>query len=176
MDFQDLKKTNVLLVEDDDLDITVVRRFFYKYGFMHPLYFARGGADALSLLRGDIPFASRAAHLIGAVGGGQADGFNPSDYAHEDNIRCYPLLILLDLTMTSMDGFEFLECLRSDPALKHITVFVFSGSNIAVDVEKANSYSVAGYFLKPAPGDGYQRFVSFLNDYIFFNTFPMAGK
>ena len=176
MSFQSLKKVNVLLVEDDDLDITVVRRFFAKYDFQHPLYFARGGADALALLQGKIPFASRAAHLIGAVEGGQSLGVETQDFSREQNIRHYPLVILLDITMSSMDGFEFLETIRSDPSLKHITIFIFSGSNIEVDVNRAHAYNVAGYFLKPSPGEGYARFVHFFNEYIFFNDFPPAIK
>jgi DNA-binding response OmpR family regulator len=45
-------------------------------------------------------------------------------YAHNDP----PALILLDIMMTPISGWEFLEKLREEPALKTLPVIIFSAS------------------------------------------------
>jgi CheY-like chemotaxis protein len=46
------KTTNILLVEDDDLDVENVRRAFKKAGINNPLWIASDGEQALEMLRG----------------------------------------------------------------------------------------------------------------------------
>ena len=46
------KTTNILLVEDDDLDVENVRRAFKKAGITNPLWVASDGEEALEILRG----------------------------------------------------------------------------------------------------------------------------
>jgi CheY-like chemotaxis protein len=46
------KLTNILLVEDDDLDVENVQRAFKKAGIANPLWIASDGEDALRMLRG----------------------------------------------------------------------------------------------------------------------------
>src|SRR5262249_46027125 len=47
------KITNVLLVDDDELDVESVRRAFAKGDIHSPLWVAGNGEEALRLLRGD---------------------------------------------------------------------------------------------------------------------------
>jgi CheY-like chemotaxis protein len=42
--------------------------------------------------------------------------------------RCQPNLILLDLVMPGMDGYQFVRCLRETPLLKNIIVIAISAS------------------------------------------------
>ncbi len=52
--------TNILLVDDDDLDIENVRRAFKKASIRNPLWIARDGEEALRVLRGpDFPTQRR---------------------------------------------------------------------------------------------------------------------
>jgi CheY-like chemotaxis protein len=46
------KITNVLLVDDDDLDVESVRRAFKKGNIVNPLWVASDGEQALAMLRG----------------------------------------------------------------------------------------------------------------------------
>ena len=58
-----------------------------------------------------------------------------------------PCLILLDLHMPVMDGFEFRSIQREDPTLTSIPVVIYSGAaDLASDAEKLD---VPNYFQKP---------------------------
>ena len=65
------------------------------------------------------------------------------------NGKNFPSLILLDINMPKMNGLEFLKELRSDPELKHISVYMVTTSSDDSDVAGAYEYNVAGYILKP---------------------------
>ncbi len=61
-----------------------------------------------------------------------------------------PDLILLDLMMPEMDGFQVLEVLRRcpDKKLAETPVIVLSNLWSSEDMLKAKSYSVSGYIVK----------------------------
>jgi CheY-like chemotaxis protein len=60
-----------------------------------------------------------------------------------------PGLILLDLNMPVMDGFEFLKVIKADEDLKKIPVVIFSTSDDQKDILKSFGLQVAGYMVKP---------------------------
>lgn len=59
-----------------------------------------------------------------------------------------PDIILLDIVMPKMDGFEVLEQLRSDKELSRIPVIIISNSGQPVEIEKAISMGVKDYLVK----------------------------
>lgn len=59
-----------------------------------------------------------------------------------------PSLILLDLMLPKMDGFEFLKKIKSDEKLKHIPVITISVLSQKADHEKAMELGAEGYFIK----------------------------
>jgi CheY-like chemotaxis protein len=64
-----------------------------------------------------------------------------------------PDLILLDMRMPRMDGFEFLNKLRANPSCAAIPVIIVSGLGDellrAIDARAAESLGVVGIFAKP---------------------------
>ncbi len=62
--------------------------------------------------------------------------------------RLKPNLILLDLLLPKMSGFEVLRVVKSDPALKDTPVIILSNLGSVEDVEKAKAYGAADYFIK----------------------------
>ena len=59
-----------------------------------------------------------------------------------------PDLILLDLMMPVMDGFEFLENIKKDPQHRNIPVIVLSILGQDVDIAKAKKLGAVDYLVK----------------------------
>ncbi len=59
-----------------------------------------------------------------------------------------PDIILLDIVMPKMDGFEVLAQLNGDAALSRIPVIIISNSGQPVEIEKAISMGVKDYLVK----------------------------
>lgn len=76
-----------------------------------------------------------------------------------------PYIVLLDLNMPVMDGFEFLEEVRSTPALSHAVIFVLTTSNDDRDRTQAYHHHVAGYMVKSAVGPQFSKLAHFLRSY-----------
>jgi CheY-like chemotaxis protein len=112
---------NILLVEDDQLDQIEVKRTLQKKSIVHRLKIARNGEEAIQLLNEK-----------------QNDTFNGK-----------PDIILLDLNMPKLNGFEFLSALRSNEDWKDIKVFVLTTSDEREDKVKALSYGISGFVTKP---------------------------
>ena len=60
-----------------------------------------------------------------------------------------PCLILIDLNMPRMNGFEFLKALRQDESLAMIPVIVLTTSKEQKDVKESYRLGAAGYMAKP---------------------------
>jgi signal transduction histidine kinase len=58
-------------------------------------------------------------------------------------------LLLLDINLPGMDGFELLESLRANPALRHLPVVMCSTSSYDRDMERARGLGALGYIEKP---------------------------
>ena len=137
--------TNILLVEDDEVDVMNVQRAFKKNNIKNPLYIANNGLEALVMLRGN---------------------GNPPLVPPEQRI------ILLDLNMPKMNGIEFLRKLRADPELRLIPVIVLTTSNEDKDKVEAYNLNVAGYILKPVTFSSFVEAVATLNKYWTLSELP----
>lgn len=67
-----------------------------------------------------------------------------------------PCLILLDLNMPIMNGFEFLQVVKSDDLLRRFPVVVLTTSEEQQDKVSSFNLGVAGYVMKPV---NYRQFV-----------------
>ena len=59
-----------------------------------------------------------------------------------------PKIILLDIIMPNMDGFEMLEKMKADNLSPNATKIILSNKSEQQDVEKGNSLGVSGYIVK----------------------------
>lgn len=59
-------------------------------------------------------------------------------------------LVILDLNLPFMDGFEFLEEIRGTNGMEEIPVYILTTSEYERDKEQAASYNVEGYYVKRA--------------------------
>ena len=74
-------------------------------------------------------------------------------------------LVLLDLNMPRMNGFEFLRALRADDALRATVVFVLSTSGSDGDRARAYNEGIAGYMVKSGLGPQLKGLARFLVEY-----------
>lgn len=127
----------ILLIEDDDVAAESVMRSFQKVGVNFPIVWAEDGLIGLDILRG-------------------------SD-ARRKVPR--PRLILLDLNMPRMNGFEFLRAMRADPQLRDEIVFVLTTSDDDNDRSRAYHENIAGYMVKSSVGPQFAKLVQLLHSY-----------
>ena len=76
-----------------------------------------------------------------------------------------PRVILLDLNMPRMNGFEFLQTVRTDPDLKDEIIFVLTTSDDESDRTRAYHENIAGYMVKSAVGPQFSKLVALLQSY-----------
>lgn len=80
------------------------------------------------------------------------EGAEALDYLNglESSGTPFPAVILLDIYMPVMDGFEFLDVYSEQYAHKDTIIFTMSNSLIKEDQQRANEYSVVkGFITKP---------------------------
>ena len=72
---------------------------------------------------------------------------------HSQALR--PDLIVLDLNLPKMDGFQVLEAIKADPSLKNIPVVVVSGNSGEDSIKRAYELQASAFVVKPAEVDEY---------------------
>src|SRR5262249_48261934 len=75
-----------------------------------------------------------------------------------------PELLLLDLKMPRVSGFDVLIWLRSNKQLKNVPAVVLSSSDYSADMQEARALGATAYLVKPAGYDGYPKVVQALRD------------
>jgi len=85
----------------------------------------------------------------------RVDGEDGLDYLRQD-VAQQPCVILLDLNMPRMNGFEFLKYIKADETLKKIPVVVLTTSDADQNIVESFEMGVAGYITKPVD---YKQFV-----------------
>ncbi len=78
----------------------------------------------------------------------KANGEEALEYLQEAGNE-EPSIVLLDLNMPKMNGFEFLKVVKRDEKLRRIPVVVLTTSREQYDVTESLSQGAAGYMVKP---------------------------
>ena len=117
------KVVNILLVEDDEVDVMNVRRAFKRNRITNPLFVAGNGLEALAMLRGQV-----------------------EDRPKMPDTR---RIILLDINMPKMNGYELCKMLKSHPSTHHTPVIMLTGSQDALVRMKARAAGASDYITKP---------------------------
>jgi CheY-like chemotaxis protein len=130
----------ILVAEDSEEDAYILKRAFQEIGCDVPLLFVRDGQEAMDYLSGEGEF---------------------------DDRKTYPLprLMLLDLKMPKMDGFDVLGWLQNHPKLKTLPVAVLTSSNHDKDVDRAYGLGANSYLVKPTSFDDFVGIVEKLRAY-----------
>lgn len=114
----------ILLAEDDDNDVFFMRRALLKAQVEFPLQVVTNGQEAVDYLDGAGKYSDRSTYPL-------------------------PSIILLDLKMPFLDGFEVLSWIGKQPALNKIPVAVLTSSAEERDRRRAAELGAKAYFVKP---------------------------
>ena len=114
----------VLVAEDDPNDVFLLRRAFQKAGVFNAVVVAHNGQEAIDYLSGGGAFQNRGDHP-------------------------FPALMLLDLKMPLVDGFDVLAWLRSRKQFDSLPVVVLTSSKLQSDVDRSRQFGVYDYRVKP---------------------------
>ena len=120
----------ILLAEDNDDHITLILRAFRKGSLINPIFVVKDGEEVIQYLRGVGKFENRDEYPL-------------------------PSLLLLDLRMPKMNGFEVMEWIRQHPFFKPLRIVVLTTSEDMRDVNRAYQLGANSFLVKPMDLSGF---------------------
>ena len=121
-------KPVILLVEDSDDDAELTRMAFERARIGNDIVRVHDGVEALDYL------FRRGAH---------------TERVRDDE----PAVMLLDLNLPRLDGFEVLKAVRADATHKHLPIVVLTSSNTDRDRLTAYTHHANSFIQKPVDFD-----------------------
>ena len=116
---------------------------------------------------------AKISNLITRVENGQeALDFLLSEGAFEGQERPSPLLVLLDLNMPVLDGYQVLERMKADSELKKIPVVVLTTTDDAREVSRCYQLGCSVYITKPVDYDSFCEAIQQLGLFMSIVTVP----
>ena len=123
-DMSGITKTTILLAEDDENDVMLIRRAFSKSHVVNPIACVANGEEAVAYLSGEGRYADRTAHPL-------------------------PVMLLLALKLPRLSGHEVLKWLRGQNGLRRLPVVVLTSSREPADINRAYELGANSYLVKP---------------------------
>lgn len=114
----------ILLVEDNEDDVFLMRHALRSAGVMNPVFVVETGAQAVDFLSGAGTFQDRKKYPL-------------------------PAVVFLDLKLPLMSGHEVLAWIRAQRQLEGLLVVVLTSSNEPSDVRRSYSLGANSYLVKP---------------------------
>jgi len=143
---------DILLVEDNPVDRELTVRAFSKHKLANHLAIARDGEEALDFL------------------------FCRGEYGCRE-VGEYPRLVLLDLNLPKVNGFEVLAAVKADPRTRMIPVVVLTTSKEEFDITESYRLGVNSYIVKPVD---FEKFVVAMKElgyyWLLFNEAPFSKR
>ena len=102
------------------------------------------------------------------------NGHDALKLARQANAEQCPFLVLLDLNMPGLDGFDVLESLREDCALRTAPVIVFTSSDRPTEIERCYELGCNLYLTKPVAMKDFTRSIRLIADLVACARFPMG--
>lgn len=131
---------HILLVEDNRLDVELTLDAFRDARLANVMHVATGGQQALDYLFRRGQFADKEKHKL-------------------------PDIILLDLKMPGVDGFEVLRQVKTAPEVKRIPIIVLTSSKEEGDRALSYDCGANSYLVKPVSFEGFLDVVKQIENY-----------
>jgi CheY-like chemotaxis protein len=133
-------RVSIVLIEDDDGHATLVERNLRRSGVSNGFVRFSDGQQALDYFFGP------------QGGGGSAAGAAPGLPSREDLAN---YVVLLDLRMPRVDGFEVLRRLKADPSTASVPVIVLTTTDDPREIERCYELGCNVYITKPVEYDAF---------------------
>lgn len=114
----------ILLVEDNEDHVLLLRHAFQKAGITNPVQVANNGEDAVAYLEGKGRYSNWKEFPL-------------------------PLIVLLDIKMPGMNGFDVLRWIRQQPGLKALRVAMLTSSDLGQEIKMAYDLGANVFLTKP---------------------------
>lgn len=114
----------ILLAEDEEDYVLLIRHAFAKANIRNPLHVVWNGEEAISYLKGDGKYSNRDEYPL-------------------------PELLLLDIKMPRVNGFEVIKWIRAQPGLATLRVLVLTSSEELREVNEAYRLGANSFLVKP---------------------------
>ena len=112
---------NMTLIDDDEVFVFLTKKAIERTHLVELIRVFSNGLDAIDFLR-----------------------------ENSNNVDALPEIILLDLSMPIMDGWQFLDEIQTNPEFSKIPTYILTSSIDPSDKSKSQSFpNVKGYLTKP---------------------------
>jgi CheY-like chemotaxis protein len=118
----------ILVVEDNEDHVFLLRHAFQKAKVPNPIQVVSTGEDALAYLAGTGRYSDWSKFPL-------------------------PAVVLLDLKLPGLDGFDVLNWIRQQPGLKGLRVVMLTSSELVKEVNLAHELGVNSFLVKPVDLD-----------------------
>lgn len=141
-----------LLVEDNPDHVLLLQRAFIRARLLNPLQVVTSGEQAIEYLSGTGRFSNRAEFPL-------------------------PSLVLLDLKMPGIDGFDVLRWIRQQPTIANLRVVVLTTSEETRDIDMAYKCGANSFLVKPSDFDRFVEITQALSGYwLWLNHSPEVSR
>ena len=131
------ERVSIVLIEDDDGHATLVERNLRRSGISNGFVRFSDGQQALD-------------YFFGAPG---ADPGAPPGVPSREDLANF--VVLLDLRMPRVDGFEVLRRLKADPVTAAVPVIVLTTTDDPREIERCYELGCNVYITKPVEYDAF---------------------
>jgi CheY-like chemotaxis protein len=142
-----MKRTHLLLVEDNEGDIVLTKEAFEERNIINEMSVVKDGKEAISFL------------------------LREGSYERAKT----PDLVLLDINLPKKSGHEVLEFIKNHDDLKHIPVIMLTTSSSHSDIRKSYRNHANCFITKPIEVSDFIKAISVIEDF-WFNTVALPPK
>ncbi|PJA32378.1 MAG: hypothetical protein CO187_04300 [Zetaproteobacteria bacterium CG_4_9_14_3_um_filter_53_7] len=124
-----INEVSIILAEDDEGHAKLTEKNLRRAGITNPIRWCKNGQETMDFVMGNAKF--------------------------EDDPHMDCLLILLDLNMPILDGYQVLEKLKADERTKKIPVIILTTTDDDREVKRCYDLGCNIYVTKPVDYEGF---------------------
>jgi CheY-like chemotaxis protein len=137
---KDIQSVTIMLVDDEDAHSTLIERNLRRGGIANKIIRFDNGSDALDYL------------------------FNRGEFT--GHVRPIHLLVLLDLNMPDVDGYQVLKAMKEDEECQVVPVIILTTTNDPHEVQRCYDLGCNNFVTKPVDSKEFSKTIQDLGLFI----------